>query len=122
MVSRLDSKAILSYITIITLFYMLAIQYHASAQNENDSNTDSNEGEEQPNIIQDSKLEIEVVAQGLEFPTTMAFVGPDDILVLEKNTGNLKRIVEGNMLEGTLLHVNLAHGKRKRNVRNCRSE
>ena len=88
---------------------MLAIQYPASAQNENDSDTDSNESEEQPNIIQDSNLKIEVVAQGLEFPTTMAFVGPDDILVSEKNTGNLKRIVKGNMLEETLLHVNLAH-------------
>ena len=88
---------------------MLAIPYPASAQNENDSGTDSNESEEQPSIIQDSNLKIEVVAQGLEFPTTMAFVGPDDILVSEKNTGNLKRIVEGNMLEKTLLHVNLAH-------------
>lgn len=113
MVSLLDSKTILSYITIITLFYMLAIQYPASAQNENDSDTDSNESEEQPNIIQDSNLKIEVVAQGLEFPTTMAFVGPDDILVSEKNTGNLKRIVKGNVLEETLLHVNLAHEKER---------
>ena len=109
MVSLLDSKAILFYTTIITLFYTLAIQYPAFAQNENDSDTDSNEIEEQPNIIQDSNLKIEVVAQGLEFPTTMAFVGPDDILVSEKNTGNLKRIVDGDILEETLLHVNLAH-------------
>ena len=108
MVSLLDSKAILFYITIISMFYTLAIQYPAFAQNENDSNTDSNESEE-PNIIQDSNLKIEVVAQGLEFPTTMAFVGPDDILVSEKNTGNLKRIVDGNILEKPLLHVNLAH-------------
>ena len=113
MVGLLDSKAILSYITIINLFYILAIQYPAFAQNENDSNTDSNESEEQPNIIQDSNLKIEVVARGLEFPTTMAFVGPDDILVSEKNTGNLRRIVEGNMLEETLLHVNVAHEKER---------
>ena len=109
MVSLLDSKAILFYIVIITLFYTLAIQYPAFAQNENESDVDSKESEEQPNIIQDSNLKIELVAQGLEFPTTMAFVGPDDILVSEKNTGNLKRIVEGNILEETPLHVNLAH-------------
>ena len=33
------------------------------------------------------------------FPTTLAFVGPDDILVLEKNKGTVQRIVNGQMLD-----------------------
>jgi hypothetical protein len=37
----------------------------------------------------------------------MAFLGPNDILVLEKNTGKVERIVNGVMLENPLLDVNV---------------
>ncbi|MDW3626372.1 MAG: hypothetical protein QOK72_06995, partial [Nitrososphaeraceae archaeon] len=56
-------------------------------------------------VLSDTKLKIELVASGLDFPTTMAFLGPDDFLILEKNTGNVKRFVNGTMLEKPLLHV-----------------
>ncbi|HJT84006.1 MAG TPA: PQQ-dependent sugar dehydrogenase, partial [Nitrososphaeraceae archaeon] len=36
----------------------------------------------------------------------MAFLGPDDFLILEKNTGNVKRVINGVLLEKPLLHVN----------------
>jgi hypothetical protein len=39
----------------------------------------------------------------------MAFLGPDDILVLEKNNWSVRRIVNGNMLEEPLLDVNVAN-------------
>jgi hypothetical protein len=35
----------------------------------------------------------------------MAFLGPNDILVLEKNDGTVRRIVNGTMLQYPLLHV-----------------
>ena len=38
-------------------------------------------------IIKDSNLKAEVVFEGLTSPTSMAFVGPHDILVLEKDKG-----------------------------------
>jgi aldose sugar dehydrogenase len=38
----------------------------------------------------------------------MAFLGPNDILVLEKNTGNVHRITNGQMLPQPLLHANVA--------------
>jgi aldose sugar dehydrogenase len=57
-------------------------------------------------IIHDPNLKIELVASGLDFPTTMAFLGPDDFLILEKNTGNVKRVVNGTLIEKPLLHVN----------------
>jgi glucose/arabinose dehydrogenase len=53
----------------------------------------------------DPKLKIELVTSGLDFPTTMAFLGPDDFLILEKNTGNVKRFINGTVLEKPLLHV-----------------
>ena len=37
----------------------------------------------------------------------MAFLGPNDILVLEKNSGNVLRIVDGSLIKKPLLHVNV---------------
>ena len=36
-------------------------------------------------VLSDPKLKIELVASGLDFPTTMAFLGPDDFLILGKS-------------------------------------
>jgi aldose sugar dehydrogenase len=58
--------------------------------------------------INDQNLEAKVVAKGLKFPTTMTFLGPDDILALEKNEGTVKRIVNGQILDKPLLDVNVA--------------
>ncbi|MGI9012441.1 MAG: PQQ-dependent sugar dehydrogenase [Nitrososphaeraceae archaeon] len=73
-------------------------------------NIDAQQSQNQPlgaeNItLSDPNLKIELVASGLDFPTTMAFLGPDDFLILEKNTGNVKRFVNGTLIEKPLLHV-----------------
>lgn len=54
------------------------------------------------------KTEAVVVAKGLRTPTSMAFIGPNDILVLEKNTGVVKRIVDGKVLPKPVLNVAVA--------------
>ena len=59
-------------------------------------------------IINDPNLRLELVSEGLQLPTQMAFIGPDDILVLEKDTGTVKRIVNGTILEEPILDVNVA--------------
>jgi len=41
--------------------------------------------------------------------TSMAFIGPNDILVLEKNTGKVNRIVNGSMLPDPVLDVAVAN-------------
>lgn len=46
----------------------------------------------------DPELELTIVAQGLDRPTTMTFVGPTDILVLEKDTGLIRRVLDGVLL------------------------
>jgi len=56
----------------------------------------------------DPNLKAEIIFKGLHIPTSMAFLGRSDILVLEKNTGNVIRIVNGKMLGPPLLHVNVA--------------
>ena len=55
--------------------------------------------------INDPRLKAEVVFKGLEIPTSMAFLGPNDILVLEKNKGTVERIVNGKMLPQPLLQI-----------------
>ena len=56
-----------------------------------------------------SNLKVETVFKGdLESPTSMAFLGPNDILVLEKNAGAVQRIVNGHMLPKPVLKVPIA--------------
>ena len=45
--------------------------------------------------VNDPGLQVEVVATGLSQPTTMAFIGDDDILVLQKANGQVRRIIGG---------------------------
>ena len=54
-------------------------------------------------------LKVESVFSGIDLPTTMAFLGPDDILVLEKDNGIVRRIVNGKMLPEPLLDVSVAN-------------
>lgn len=45
---------------------------------------------------------VQTVATGLSQPTTMAFIGPNEFLVLEKATGQVKRFLNG-VFQGTVL-------------------
>jgi glucose/arabinose dehydrogenase len=60
-----------------------------------------------PNVT-NPDLKADLVFKGLEFPTNMALLGPDDFLVLEKSKGTVNRIVNGAMLADPLLRVNVA--------------
>jgi glucose/arabinose dehydrogenase len=59
-------------------------------------------------FVNDPNLKVEEVYEGLENPTTMAFLGPDDILVLEKDKGTVRRIVNGTLLNKPVLDVPVA--------------
>jgi aldose sugar dehydrogenase len=61
-------------------------------------------------VIDDPNLKLELVSEGLQLPTQMAFIGPNDILVLEKETGTVKRIVNDVIQEEPVLDVNVATG------------
>jgi aldose sugar dehydrogenase len=62
-----------------------------------------------PIMLQDKGYMLEPVLQGLKFPTSMAFLSSNDILVLEKNDGTVRRIVNGSMLPEPVLDVNVAN-------------
>jgi glucose/arabinose dehydrogenase len=65
------------------------------------------EDEEEPSI-KDPNLGVQLFSDGLELPTSMAFLGPDDILVLEKEKGTVQRIVNGKLLPTPVLTVDVA--------------
>jgi aldose sugar dehydrogenase len=58
--------------------------------------------------LSDPNLKAQTIFSGLHIPTSMAFLGPDDFLVVEKKTGDVIRIVNGKMQGSPLLHVNVA--------------
>lgn len=45
----------------------------------------------------------------MNFPTSMSFVGENDILVTEKNTGRVIRVLDGEVQERPLLDVPVAN-------------
>ena len=61
----------------------------------------------------DSRYQNEFIIQrlydGLNSPTSMTFLAPQDILVLEKNNGTVRRIVNGTLFDKPLLDVNVAN-------------
>ena len=66
-------------------------------------------GTTQTVTVQDTGLTSEEIVTGLKMPTSMAFIGQDDILVSEKNTGKIQRIVNGTAMQEPMLDVNVAN-------------
>ena len=52
----------------------------------------------------DANLEVSTIINGLNQPTTMAFIGANDFLVLEKATGRVQRVMNG-VLQGSVLDL-----------------
>jgi glucose/arabinose dehydrogenase len=57
-------------------------------------------------------LAVRTVVTGLASPTTMAFIGRNDILVLEKNTGKVQRVVNGT-IQSTVLDLAVNFGSER---------
>ena len=56
--------------------------------------------------VTDSNLKVELVARNLDFPTAIDFLGNDDLLLTEKDTGNVYEIINGN-ISAPLIHLNV---------------
>src|SRR5688572_9684270 len=67
------------------------------------------DGQQQLPTIKDPNLTLQLVVSGLQDPTSMEFIGPNDILVLSKNDGKVLRITDGVMLKQPLLDVEVAN-------------
>jgi len=55
--------------------------------------------------VDDPRLVVDLVASGLAFPTGLVFIGPDDILVLQKEDGLVRRVQNGVLLPDPVLDV-----------------
>lgn len=65
-------------------------------------------GSEGPSLSS-KNLVAEKVVGGLETPTGIAFIGENDILAVEKNSGKVLRILNGDVLPEPLIDVNVAN-------------
>src|SRR5262245_51051999 len=62
----------------------------------------------QAQTVTDPTLTVtQLTTPGLASPTSMAFVAPNDILVLEKETGQVRRVLNGILQAGNVLDVNV---------------
>ncbi len=55
--------------------------------------------------VTDPALQVTEVVGGLSQPTAMAFIGPGDILVLQKSDGRVRRVINGMLQPGQVLDV-----------------
>jgi aldose sugar dehydrogenase len=105
--SRLSSlPGVLLALTLLFVLVFMPLSHSASAQ-QKIPGVVASIGKGEP-TIKDLNLKVETVATGLALPTTMAFIGPNDILVLEKNKGTVQRIINGQMLAEPLLRINVS--------------
>jgi glucose/arabinose dehydrogenase len=89
----------------LSLILSISSPYYAFAVSQPNVNF-SDDGK--PDLF-DNGLSVETVASGLDFPTSMAFLGPDDFLILEKQTGTVKRVLDGSVLPDLVLDVDVSN-------------
>jgi aldose sugar dehydrogenase len=97
---------VLSFVLFVLFFALLEIANASVAEERNypESALSSPLGPS----FKDPTLMAELFFKGLSYPTDMEFLDQDDILVTEKDTGIIRRIVNGIMLQHPLLDVNVA--------------
>ena len=109
---------LLSFVKFVTFRYRLLLRFglfvviifspiHLVAVASNDITF------KQDGYSEELRLESEVVFSGLEFPTAMAFLGSDDILVLEQGKGTVQRILHGEIMDEPVLDVNVVNERDK---------
>ena len=95
---------------LVLVFTSAIIPYVYDETNDQQTFRDRNflQTESNPSIV-DPNLRVELVVDGLELPTTMAFLGPNDFIVLEKEKGTVLRVTNGIVSSQPLLDVNVAN-------------
>jgi aldose sugar dehydrogenase len=87
------------------LFWTIPLGYSSNITGyENDGKSGTHE---------QSGVRIEQVFSGLEYPIGLAFLGINDMLVIEKDKGTVQRIVNYQMSEEPLLDNNVANDREK---------
>jgi glucose/arabinose dehydrogenase len=100
--NRYFTFAVLLFLSIALIIFFSYSNIHAQQQQQ----------QNQPQgidgiTLSDPNLKLELVTSGLDFPTTMAFLGPDDFLILEKS-GIVKRVTNDKVLDKPLLQIDVS--------------
>ena len=95
------------FATLVQISHLTFAQGTPSALSSGSPVTGKTITDHQP-VISDPNLKVETVFKGDKFPSSMAFLGANDILILQKNNGIVERIVNGTLRSKPLLHVNVA--------------
>ena len=61
-------------------------------------------------MLRDDTLSVELVAEGLDLPTSMRFLDDGTLLVLEKNEGKVRVVSDGKLLQEPGIQVEVAIG------------
>jgi aldose sugar dehydrogenase len=107
------AKVIIFAILFSIIFLSIVFYYQQENKKNANAITDRNYPENSspfptgPAII-DNKLRADVIFKGFTYPTDLAFLGSNDILVIEKDTGIVRRIVNDTMMQEPLLDVSVA--------------
>ena len=100
-------EKILSF-KVALIVFLISFIFVYGTSNPNDVSSDvSNRAKEGP-FMKDPNLQVQEYSAGFDFPSGMAFLGPDEVLITEKNTGKVKEIKNGT-LTGTILDVNVSN-------------
>lgn len=61
-------------------------------------------------VLHDETLAVDLVAEGLDSPTSMSFIDNGSILVLEKNSGRVRIVSDGKLLNEPAIEIEVAKG------------
>jgi glucose/arabinose dehydrogenase len=97
------SSIFIFFLSLISFYYLFSLsfgsEYTINAQNQNQTIVGPS--------LTDQHLRVELVARDFDFPTSIEFLGKDDFLLLEKNTGDIYRIHNANVT-GPLIHIHVS--------------
>jgi glucose/arabinose dehydrogenase len=112
-VSNRIRRSRLSYVTLVVLIILFANLPLSAAAQEEPQRVDpfSIPADEERPAIRDPNLRVEEIVSGFYHPTAMAFVGNsvDDIIVIEKDNGTVRRVIGGVVQPEPLLDLAVAN-------------
>ncbi|HEX6068016.1 MAG TPA: PQQ-dependent sugar dehydrogenase [Nitrososphaera sp.] len=97
----MQKKRLVIYIVIAAAAAGLAITFYPSPD------TGRNLVQGDMPTLRDDALRVELVVEGLEMPTSMRFLDENNIIVLQKNDGEVRLVSDGELVEEPLLQVDV---------------
>ncbi|MGI0001900.1 MAG: PQQ-dependent sugar dehydrogenase, partial [Nitrososphaeraceae archaeon] len=103
-----------SVVIVLALYVPISLSFPVlniveAGQSGSEENIDITRNTDNRPIVSVANLKVEQVVENLELPTSMAFLGLNDFLVLEKQGGTVKRVLDGRTLEQPILDVSVAN-------------